>query len=156
MELLLASASERHRRRPTSHHHLNEDTTMKKKYLAYISLALLCSCANLTPNQQAIATTATNIARIAVSAAATFYGGPAAGALASAGLDALGTVIQSYVGHPIPADIVTAAPGVNGVGPALVTIVAPDHKVTQADADKVTQAAAIAATLKNVVVVPAK
>ncbi len=110
----------------------------------------------MTPQQEAIATTATNLARVAVSAAATFYGGPAAGALASAGLDGLASVLQSYVGHPIPSNIVTAAPGVNGVGPALVTLVAPNHVVTQADANKAAQAAAIAATLSKVVVVPAK
>lgn len=122
-----------------------------------ILTALLCtSCATMTPNQVAIATTATNIARIAASAAATLYGGPAAGALASKGLDALGAVIQSYVGYKIPADIIAASPGVAGVGPALVSIVAPDHKVTQADADKVAQAAKIADAIKVAIVTPQK
>lgn len=120
------------------------------------SFFLLFGCTTLTPNQQAIATTATNIARIAASAAATYYGGPAAGELASAGLDALGQVVQSYVGHPIPSDIVTASPGVAGVGPALVSIISPDHKVTQADADKIAQAAKIADAIKVAVVTPVK
>ncbi len=126
------------------------------KRIALISAVVLFGCAPMTPNQVAIATTATNVARIAASAAATYYGGPAAGALASQGLDALGAVVQSYVGQTIPPAIVQAAPGISGVGPALVTIVSPDHKVTQADADKVARAAAIAATLKSAVVVPQK
>lgn len=129
------------------------------KHLIKILLVLAltsCTLSTMTPNQVAIATTATNVARIAASAAATYYGGPAAGALASQGLDALGAVVQSYVGQTIPPSIVQAAPGISGVGPALVTIVSPDHKVTQSDADKVARAAAIAATLKSAVVVPQK
>jgi hypothetical protein len=129
---------------------------MKKRTLS-LALVLLfagCSLSNMTPNQVAIATTATNIARIAASAAATFYGGPAAGALASDGLDALGSVLQSFVGAQIPTDVVKASPGIKGVGPALVDIVSPDHKVSQSDVDKVNRAAAIAETLKAVVVVP--
>lgn len=128
----------------------------KKNIITIVAFLLLVGCANMTPGQQAIATTATNLARIAVSAAATFYGGALGGQMASAGLDALGKVIQGYVGYTIPADIVTASPGINGVGPALVTLVAPNHKVTQADADKVTQAAAIAETLKVAIVTPKK
>ncbi len=127
-----------------------------KKLIPIVALLLMAGCANMTPNQQAIATTATNLARIAVSAAATFYGGPLGGQLASSGLDALGKVIQSYVGYTIPPEIVTASPGVAGVGPALVTLVSPNHKVTQADADKVAQAAAIADQLKVAVVAPKK
>lgn len=109
----------------------------------------------MTPQQQAIAATATNLATIAVQAAATYYGGPAAGQLASSGLSALGSVIQSYVGNKIPANIVQASPGITGVGAALVTLVAPNHVVTQADADKVQLAASIAAQLKTAIVVPA-
>lgn len=126
-----------------------------KKYILTIVAMLSISCAGtLSPNQQAIATTATNLARIAVSAAATYYGGPAAGQLASAGLDGLASVIQSYVGHPIPSGIVTASPGVSGVGAELVTLIAPDHKVTQADADKVALAARIAKTLAPAITTP--
>jgi hypothetical protein len=127
---------------------------MKKKITAIALALLLAGCANLTPQQAAILTTATNIARIAASAAATYYGGAQAGAMASAGLDALGQVIQGYVGHPIPSEIVTASPGIRGVGPALITIISPDHAISQADADKVALAARIADTLKSVVVVP--
>lgn len=127
---------------------------MKNKIVFISSLALLCSCANLTPNQVAIATTATNLARIAVQAAAQYYGGPAAGELASDGLNGLASVVQSYVGNKIPPGIVQASPGVNGVGTALVTVIAPDHKVTQADADKVAMAARIAALVKPAIVVP--
>ncbi len=125
------------------------------KIIKLLVISILCvSCANMTPQQQAIATTATNLATIAVSAAATFYGGPAAGALASAGLSGLASVVQSYVGNKIPAAVITASPGVAGVGPALVTIISPNHVVTQSDANKVAQAAAIADTLKTAVVVP--
>jgi len=125
----------------------------KQIIISLVALSFL-GCANLTPNQQAIATTATNLARIAVQAAATYYGGPIAGEYAAAGLDGLASVVQSYVGHPMPPGVVQASPGVNGVGSALVTIIAPDHKITQADADKVAQAARIAALLKPAVVVP--
>ncbi len=124
------------------------------KLLLTLILAGTLGCANMTPQQTAIAATATNLATIAVQAAATYYGGPAAGALASAGLSGLGSVIQAYVGHPIPPGIVQASPGINGVGAALVPLIAPNHVVTQADANKVQQAAAIAAQLKSVVVVP--
>lgn len=126
------------------------------KTLKLILVAVLCtSCASMTLEQRtAIETTAMNLARVAVSAAATVYGGPAAGALAAAGLDGLATVIQGYVGNKIPPAVVTASPGVAAVGPALATLIAPNHVVTQADADKVAQAAAIAAQLKTVVVVP--
>ncbi len=129
---------------------------MKNKIASIVAILLMAGCANMTPNQQAIATTAMNLARIAASAAATIYGGPAAGQLASNGLDALGKVVQSYVGYTIPPDIVTASPGVAGVGPAIVTLVSPSHKVTQADADKVAQAAAIADQIKIAVVTPKK
>lgn len=124
------------------------------KSIPIISALLFASCATLTPNQAAIATTATNLARIAVQAAATYYGGPAAGELASAGLNGLASVVQSYVGNKIPTGVVQASPGVNGVGTALVSVIAPDHKVTQADADKVAMAARIAALVKPAVVVP--
>lgn len=125
------------------------------KKLLLIPLIMLASCAGtLTPQQQAIATTATNLARVAASAAATYYGGPQAGELAAAGLDSLGAVLQAYVGNKIPADIVTGAPGVNGVGQAVVSLVAPNHVVSQADADKAFQAAQIASQLAKVVVVP--
>lgn len=127
---------------------------MKNKIVSLVGALLLCSCANLTPNQAAIATTATNLARIAVQAAAQYYGGPVAGELASAGLDGLAAVVPGYVGHPIPSGVIQASPGVKGVGTALVAEIAPNHKVTQADADKVAQAARIAALLKAAVVVP--
>lgn len=125
-----------------------------KRLLILVCVASIGCAGTLTPQQAAIATTATNLARIAVSAAATYYGGPQAGALASAGLDGLASVLQAYMGQAIPSSIVQASPGVNGVGAALVSIIAPNHKVTQSDVDKVAQAAAIAAALKTAVVVP--
>ena len=126
---------------------------MKKLLLT----ALLCtSCATWTPQEAAIATTATNIATVAATAAATFYGGPMGGQLASAGLSALAQVMNGYIGSKLPKEMITASPGVSGVGQSLVGIIAPDHVITAADQAKVQQAAAIAAQLKNVVVIPKK
>ena len=109
----------------------------------------LVGCANMTLEQKhAIATSAITFAQIAVSAAATFYGGPAAGQLARSGLDGLAAVVQDYVGSTIPPAVVAASPGIKGVGPAVAPLISPDHIITEADAIKVEQAAAIAPTLK--------
>ena len=115
-----------------------------------------CATTGGSPAQQAaIATTAANLVRVAAGAAASAYGGPVAGSLVSAGLDGLGAVLQAYVGNKIPANIATAAPGVAGVGPAIVSLINPNQKVSQADVAKVQQAAQIAQNLAKVVVVPA-
>ena len=128
---------------------------MKLKTISILSTLFLFGCATpLTPTQQAILTTSGNLARIAVDAAATYYGGPAAGQLAQAGLDSLGSVLQAYVGGTIPAEIVKASPGIKGVGTALVPLVAPNHVVSQADVKKVNEAAAIAVLIAPAVVTP--
>jgi len=120
-----------------------------KRTIALLTFLIFAGCTGpITPQQEAILTTAGTVARIAAQAAATYYGGPAAGALASAGLDALAVNMQAYIGHPIPPGVVKAAPGVEGVGAALVPLIAPNHVVTPADAAKVERAAAIAKTLK--------
>ncbi len=125
-----------------------------KKILTSIICLFFVACAAMTPQQQAIATTATNLARIAVEAAATFYGGPGAGIAAAKGLDAVAAVIQGYVGNTIPPAVIKASPGVEGVGRAIVPLIAPDHVVSQADVDKVARAAEIAKTISPAIVTP--
>lgn len=128
------------------------------KLLLSLVLAVLVFCPGcatpLTPQQSAIATTASNLARIAVEAGASYFGGAGAADLASKGLDGLAAVIQGYVGAKIPAAIVKASPGVTGVGAALVKQIAPNHVVSQEDVDKVAAAARIAATLAPALVLP--
>ncbi len=89
--------------------------------------------------------TSETIANVALSAAATTYGGPAAGQLASAGLDALGTVLQGYIDKPVPPAVVKAAPGIQPVAKAVSPLVASGVPVTQADVNTVFKAASIAA-----------
>lgn len=125
-----------------------------KKLVPIITCLVLSACASMSPTQQAIATTASNLARVAAEAAATYYGGPAAGAAAAKGLDALAVVLQSYVGDTIPSTVVQASPGIKGVGTALVPLVAPDHVVSQADVDKAARAAEIVKTLGPIVATP--
>jgi alcohol dehydrogenase class IV len=77
-----------------------------------LSCLLLVGCSTLnTPQGQAVISTGETLAKVAVTAAATTYGGPLAGQLASSGLDALATVLQSYVGSQVPAAVVKASPG---------------------------------------------
>jgi hypothetical protein len=105
-------------------------------------------CSMLTASQKgALLVGAETLANIAGAAAATYYGGPAAGQLASAGLSALGSVLQGYVGASIPATVVQATPGVANVGQAVAAVIAPNHAVTQTDVTTVNKAAAIASTL---------
>src|SRR5258705_6628973 len=102
-------------------------------------------CAYLqTPQGSALLTTSETIANVALSAAATTYAGPVAGQLTSAGLSALGKVLQGYINKPIPPAIVKASPGVAGVGSAVAPLISPAKPVTQADVNAVYQAAAIA------------
>jgi hypothetical protein len=106
------------------------------------------ACSTLTASQRsALLVSAETLANIAGTAAATYYGGSAAGQLASDGLSALAGVLQGYVGTTVPANIVQATPGVAGVGPAVVNVIAPDKKVTQADVNAVSAAAKIAQSL---------
>jgi hypothetical protein len=72
-----------------------------------------------------------------------YYGGPAAGELASAGLSALGSVLQGYVGNTVPTSVVQASPGVANVGVAVAGVIAPNHTVSQSDVNTVNQAAAL-------------
>jgi hypothetical protein len=90
---------------------------------------------------------AETLANIAGTAAATYYGGPAAGQLASAGLSALGSVLQGYVGNTIPTSVVEATPGIANVGAAVAGVIAPNHTVSQGDVTIVNQAATIASGL---------
>lgn len=122
------------------------------KKLIILTLCLV-GCANMTPQQKALLSSAETIASVAATAAATVFGGPAAGALASAGLSALGSVLQSYVGLDIPADVIHNSPGITGVGAAVAQII-PKQNVSQKTVDTVNQAATIAAGLKAVNVLP--
>jgi len=107
------------------------------------------ACSTLTASQKgALLVGAESLANIAGTAAATYYGGPAAGQLASAGLSALGSVLQGYVGNTIPTSVVQASPGVANVGEAVAGVIAPNHTVSQGDVNIVNQAATIAAALK--------
>jgi hypothetical protein len=123
-----------------------------KKLLLLLSLAVF-GCTSLTPNQRAFLSSAETIASVAATAAATYYGGPAAGQLASAGLSALGSVLQGYVGTTVPKAIIENSPGIAGVG-AAVAAVLPPQPVSQKTVDTVNKAAAIAATLKAANIIP--
>jgi hypothetical protein len=118
-----------------------------------VIIALFISCAATGPQQylqspqgHAVLTTSEDVANVALSAAATSFGGPVAGQLASAGLSALGAVLQGYINRPIPAKVVKATPGVAGVGSAVAPLVSSQKPVTQGDVNLMYQAAAVAAT----------
>jgi hypothetical protein len=98
-----------------------------------------------TPQGSALLTTGEGIANAAISAAATAYGGPLAGQLASAGLNALGTVMQGYINKTVPKTIVKESPGVAKVGAAVAPLISGSKPVTQTDVNAVFQAAGIAA-----------
>lgn len=87
-----------------------------------------------------------NVASIGVRAAATYYGGAVAGEMASDGFSAIASVAQSYLGQTIPANVVTASPGVAGVGPAIATLIPSSHVITQSDVNKLNAAASLATT----------
>jgi hypothetical protein len=111
-------------------------------------------CANMTPQQKAIATSAETLASIAATAAATYYGGPQAGQLASAGLSGLGSVLQGYVGLTVPTAVVQNSPGIAGVGEAIAAQIPSKTPISQSTVDMVNRAAAIAALLKAADVMP--
>lgn len=123
---------------------------MKSKHLALIiavtaCLAIMAACSTLTPTQGALLVDASTLAQIAGTAAATAYGGPAAGQLASAGLSAVGAVAQGYVNSKIPATVVVATPGITGVGNAIAEVISPQKTVTQGDVNTINAAAKILA-----------
>lgn len=127
----------------------------KRQLLRYVILAILAAGSWLvacqsekqylqSPQGKAILVTSETIAQVALEAAAQNFGGPTAGKLASAGLDALGAVLQGYIDNQIPAAVVKASPGIQGVGKAVQPFIASGQTVTQSDVDTVYQAAAIA------------
>ena len=122
---------------------------MKTLFPPIVAL-LMFGCADTqqylqSPQGSAVLATSETIAHVAVTAAATTYGGPLAGQLAGAGLDALATVLQGYINKPIPAAIVKASPGITAVANAVAPLIANQAPVTQANVNAVFQAAAIAA-----------
>ncbi len=124
------------------------------KKVLVIAVFALYGCADIqqylqSPNGKAVLATSETIAQIAVQAAATTYGGPLAGQLAGAGLDALGTVLQGYIDKPVPAAVVAAAPGIKGVGKKVAPLIAQGVPVKQSDVDAVFKAAAIASKKKK-------
>jgi hypothetical protein len=123
-----------------------------------IALSILCliafGCANVTPQQQAFITSAETLASIAGTAAATYYGGPQAGALASAGLSGLAAVLQGYVGMKVPTAVVQNSPGIAGVGAAIAAQIPSKTPISQKTVDMVNRAAAIAAALKGADLMP--
>ena len=117
-----------------------------KFLLTLVSALTLVACAYLgTPQGQAVLTTGETVAQVALEATATNFGGPLAGQLAHAGLDALASVLQGYVGTTVPKSVVLASPGVKGVGPAVAPLVSTHKVVTQADVNVVYKAADLAA-----------
>lgn len=106
-----------------------------KKLLLFL---LLPACASMTPAQNsAFIGSVTALA----SAAATAYGKPQA----AAGLNALGAVLQAYVGQPIPSKVVAATPATGSMGVDMAGLISNTKPVTQADANALFQAAAIVA-----------
>lgn len=101
-----------------------------------------------SPKGSALLSTSETIANVVLSAAATTYGGPVAGQLASAGLNALGTVLQGYINKPIPPAIVKASPGIAPVGKAVMPLISPTKPVTQADVNTIFEAAKLVKTRK--------
>lgn len=99
-------------------------------------------------------TTSSNLAKVAVEAAATYYGGPLGAQLAASGLDAVALVAQSYLGSSVPKEVLQATPGVKGVGSVLVKEIAPNHVVNQSDVNSIQKAADIARTLEVAVTLP--
>lgn len=108
-------------------------------------LTLLCiltlSCASWTPAQRSAFV---GDVEIIASSAAAIYGGP----LAAAGLNALGTVLQAYVGQPIPTKIVQASPGVDTLGTDMTNFISKVAPVSQGDANAMFSAAKQAAKVQ--------
>ena len=120
---------------------------LKSILLAGALLSVSACSTPPTAQESALLVGAETLANIAGTAAATYYGGAAAGQLASAGLSALGTVLQGYVGTTVPESIVQASPGVANVGEAVGAVIAPNKPVSQKDVNIINAAAQIAETL---------
>jgi len=131
------------------HQSINRRFRITVIYLAAGAAALFQpACSTLTSTERgALLVGAESLANIAGTAAATYYGGSEAGELASAGLSALGSVLQGYVGASIPTAVVQATPGVGNVGEAVASVIAPNKTVSQSDVNTVNAAAQIASTL---------
>lgn len=84
-----------------------------------------------------------------VTALASFAAGAYGGPGASAGLSALGAVMQGYVGTVIPSTVVAASPGVGSMGRDLAGLISPTAQVTQGDVDAIHAAAALANPAAN-------
>lgn len=113
--------------------------------LTALVAAIGFGCASITPTQGVLLKGAGELAQVAGTAAATAYGGPLAGQLASAGLSALGSVMQGYVNSRIPAAVVVASPGVANIGAMILPLINRGNIVTQSDVNTVNLAASIAA-----------
>lgn len=109
--------------------------------LRLLPLLLLTSCASWTPTQRSAFV---GDVSIIASSAASIYGSP----LAAAGLNALGTVLQAYVGQPIPTKIVQASPGIDTLGTDMTNFISHAAPVNQADANAIFAAAKQAAAVK--------
>jgi len=123
------------------HWRLLDGLITRRQVRLLCAVLLLPGCATLTPQQGAIADDAITVAQIAGTAAAAVYGGPAGGQLAGAGLSALATVLQGYVGSKIPPAIVATSPGVPAVAQAVLPLISTNKTVTQADVNTVWTAA---------------
>lgn len=127
---------------------------MKKIIAIITACAVMAACTNMTPQQAALVTNAVKLANVAAVAAATVYGGAAAGSVASAGLSAIASVMQGYVGTKVPGDVIKASPGLQAVGVAVAQEISPNRVISQQTVDSVNRAAAIAETLKAADLVP--
>lgn len=113
------------------------------KAIFTVLLTLCCAgCASTSWQSQL---SPNSLAGETISAVAQHYGGHNAAELASAGLSAAAEVMQGYVDKKPPLEIVTASPGVEGVGHILLNYLTSKGVVTQATVDNIHKAAAFAA-----------
>lgn len=117
------------------------------KYPAILLTLALCACTTLTDangkihvaskfsieQRKAFLGDVTALASFAAGA----YGGPGA----SAGLNALGTILQGYVGSIIPSNVVAATPGVGSMGPDMAGLISNTKPVSQGDVNAIFAAA---------------
>jgi len=117
---------------------------MKIKSLLFACALLLGACSTLTPTQGVLLTDAVTLAQSAATAAAQTYAPAQAGPAASAGLNALASVLQGYIGSKVPGSVVAATPGIAGLGAVASSVISTKGTVTQADVNAIYQAASIA------------
>jgi hypothetical protein len=117
---------------------------MKIKTILIGAAILLGGCATRTHTQAVLLTDAVTLAKSAAAAAAQTYAPAQAGPLASAGLNALASVLQGYIGSKVPGSVITATPGVAGLGAVAASVISTKGTVTQADVNAIYQAASIA------------